>query len=102
MSYADVLQATAERCDDGSYRFSVTIQHEDEGWEHYADRWEVLAPNGEVLATRILQHPHVGEKSFTRSKTGISVPQTVKRVQVRAHDSLHGYGGRELEVVVND
>ena len=100
MPYADVLEATTEHCTDGSYTFSVTVQHEDEGWEHYADRWEILSPDGEVLATRVLLHPHVGEKSFTRTQAGILIPQAIERVRVRAHDLVHGYGGREVEVIL--
>ena len=100
MSYADVIKATAEHCADGTYTFSVTVQHEDEGWDHYADRWEIIGPNDEVLATRVLLHPHVGEKSFTRTKAGVSIPETIERVRVRAHDSLHGYGGIETEVIL--
>ena len=26
---------------DGSYRFDVTVAHGDEGWDHYADAWDV-------------------------------------------------------------
>ncbi len=100
MSYADVIKATAEHCADGTYTFSVTVQHEDEGWKHYADRWEIIGPNDEVLATRVLLHSHVGEKSFTRTKAGVSIPETIERVRVRAHDSLHGYGGIETEVIL--
>ncbi len=100
MSYADVIKATAERCDDGTYIFSVTVQHEDEGWDHYADRWEVIGPGDEILATRVLLHPHVGEKSFTRTKAGVLIPETTERVRVRAHDSLHGYGGVETTVIL--
>lgn len=100
MPYADVIVATAEHCDGGTYTFSITVQHEDEGWEHYADRWEILSSDGDILATRVLLHPHVGEKSFTRTKAGISIPKTIERVRVRAHDSVHGYGGREAEVVL--
>jgi hypothetical protein len=40
----------------------VTVRHADEGWEHYADCWEVLTLDGEVLATRELAHPHDNEQ----------------------------------------
>jgi hypothetical protein len=48
----------------GVYRFSVTVRHADEGWDHYADRWEVLTSDGTLLATRTLYHPHVNEQPF--------------------------------------
>jgi hypothetical protein len=76
----------------------VTVKHDDEGWDHYADRWEVLGPDGEVLGTRVLYHPHVGEQPFTRSLGGVEVPEGVEKVVVRARDSVHGYGGKDVLV----
>ena len=58
---ADVLTATAARSGDGSWRFEVTIRHGDQGWSHDADAWEVVAPDGMVLGTRTLLHPHDAE-----------------------------------------
>lgn len=95
---AHVKAVEASRTLDGSWRFQVTVRHDDTGWEHYADRWEVLAPDGTVLATRVLAHPHVGEQPFTRSLSSVEIPRGLKRVKVRARDSLHGYGGEELIV----
>lgn len=74
----------------GTYRFDVTLRHEDTGWEHYANRWDVLAADGTVLGTRILHHPHVDEQPFTRSLSGVKIPATVKQVWIRGADSLHG------------
>ena len=82
----------------GSYSFSVTLSHADTGWDHYADRWEVLTMDGEVLATRTLFHPHVNEQPFTRSLGGVAVPAGTTAVRVRSHDSVHEYGGPELVV----
>lgn len=97
---ADVLDARAERAGDGTWRISVTVRHADAGWDHYADAWEVLSPDGTVLATRTLLHPHVGEQPFTRALSGVAVPAGIDRVRLRAHDSVHGYGGAELEVAL--
>ena len=83
---------------DGTWSFSVTVKHADEGWDHYADRWDVLGPDGEVLGTRVLYHPHVSEQPFTRSLGGVEIPKGVKKVTVRARDSVHGYGGEEKKV----
>jgi hypothetical protein len=58
----------------------------------------VLDPNGKVLATRVLAHPHVDEQPFTRSQSGIAIPQGVTTVSVRAHDLVDGYGGQEVRV----
>jgi hypothetical protein len=97
---ADVLAARVT-CDASRVcRFEVTVRHTDTGWEHYADRFEVLAPDGSVLATRVLRHPHVDEQPFTRELVGAQVPEGVDRVTIRAHDLQHGFGGAELEIGV--
>ncbi len=92
----DVVDARAVKAGDGSYRFDVTLRHADEGWEHYADAWDVVGPDGAVLATRVLYHPHVDEQPFTRSLSGVQIPVGVTHVTIRGHDKVHGYGGAEL------
>ncbi|MEM7214194.1 MAG: hypothetical protein AAF423_01530 [Pseudomonadota bacterium] len=79
------------------FRFSVTVRHADTGWDHYADGWEVVGEDGTVYGKRILHHPHVEEQPFTRSGSA-SVPLGIKQVIVRAHDSVDGYGGKEMLV----
>lgn len=90
---ADVLNATATAAADGTWTISATVRHADAGWEHYADAFEVLTTAGEVLAVRILYHPHVEEQPFTRSLAGVKIPPGTAAVVVRAHDTEHGYGG---------
>jgi len=90
------VSKTAERV----YRFDVTVRHGDTGWQHYADRWEILAVDGSVLGTRVLAHPHVDEQPFTRSLSGVRIPPEITMVRIRAGDSVHGTGGREVEVAV--
>ena len=99
---ADVLKVDAQKLSSGAYRFSVTVQHADTGWKHYADRWEVLGPDRQVLATRTLWHPHVDEQPFTRSLPQVLIPAGITQVIVRAHDKVHGYGGREVEVQLTE
>jgi len=95
---ADVLAATA-RCA-ATCRFVVTVRHADTGWDHYADRFEIVGPGGETIAKRVLRHPHVDEQPFTRSLEDVRVPDGVERVRVRAGDSVHGLGGAEVEVPI--
>ena len=94
---ADVVGARALRAGD-TYSFDVTVAHADAGWDHYADRWDVVAPDGSVLGTRVLLHPHDTEQPFTRSLGGVRVPAGIAFVILRAHDKVHGYGGAELRV----
>ena len=97
---ADVVDVRIFPDGDGTYRFDVTVRHDDEGWDHYADAWEVLEPQGATLGRRVLHHPHVNEQPFTRSLSGVAIGSDVDEVIVRAHDSVHGYGGRTMTVTV--
>jgi len=97
---ADVVAVEAVPESGGTWRLSVTLRHDDEGWDHYADRWDVVAPDGRILGTRVLLHPHETEQPFTRSLGGVAVPDDVGEVILRGHDSLHGYGGREMTVLL--
>ncbi len=71
------------------WRVSVTLRHEDSGWEHYADLWVVESLEGELLGRRVLAHPHENEQPFTRSRT-IAIPPGITRVRVRAGDNVEG------------
>jgi hypothetical protein len=100
---ADVLHVRAVQAGDGAWTFHVTVSHPDTGWEDYADGWDVVTPDGAVLKpdaenpfTRLLLHPHVEEQPFTRSQSGIRIPEGITQVRVRAHDLVDGYGGQEV------
>jgi hypothetical protein len=95
---AQIANAVASQSSDGSYRFDVTVRHDDEGWQHYADSWQVLTVDGRVLGERILLHPHVDEQPFTRSLSGLSIPPEIHLVRIRVHDTLHGYSSETVEV----
>ncbi|MEJ2757212.1 MAG: hypothetical protein P8046_01910 [Anaerolineales bacterium] len=93
---------------EGSWTFSVTVEHPDTGWDDYADGWDVVLPDGTVVKpdpeaafTRVLTHPHENEQPFTRSQSGIMIPAEVNSVTVRAHDLVDGFGGREVVVYLN-
>jgi len=96
---ADVVKVEAYQVGN-EWSFDVTVRHADTGWDHYADKWDVIAPDGTVLGTRVLYHPHVNEQPFTRSLGGVAIPDGVAEVIVRAHDSVHGYGGAEVRVTL--
>ncbi|MEO1018001.1 MAG: hypothetical protein AAFY56_09945 [Pseudomonadota bacterium] len=95
---ADIVNAEISRNPNGDYDFTVTVRHADSGWDHYADRWDVITLDGETLGTRVLLHPHENEQPFTRSLRGVAIPEGIVEVIIRARDSLHGYGGKELNV----
>jgi hypothetical protein len=97
---ADVIGVEVKKIGENTYQFTVTVSHTDEGWEHYADKWDVVAPDGRILGTRTLLHPHVNEQPFTRSLSGIKIPTGITEVTIRAHDSVHEYGGKVIRVVL--
>ena len=94
----DVVGVRAAKEGGNLWRFDVTLKHADEGWDHYADKWDVLTPDGKLLGTRVLYHPHVEEQPFTRSLGGVEVPEGVTTVVIRGHDKVHGTGGKEMTV----
>ncbi len=95
---ADVVDVKVTAEAGGTYNFDVTVLHADAGWKHYADKWDVVGPDGKVYTTRILAHPHDDEQPFTRSQNGVSIPEGIKQVTLRAHDLVHAYGGKEMTV----
>lgn len=95
---ADVINVKVSMERPGFYHFDVTLKSDDTGWEKYADKWDVVAPDGSVLGTRVLLHPHETEQPFTRSLSGVEIPNEITTVRIRAHDKVEGYGGREMNV----
>ena len=81
-----------------SCTFTVTLEHDDEGWNHYADQWDVVTLEGELLKSRVLYHPHENEQPFTRSLSGVRIPENVMQVKIRARDNVHGYAAQEFLV----
>lgn len=96
---ADVEHVEITALGQGSFRVDVTLRHEDSGWDHYANQWDVLDETGNIIGSRVLYHPHVNEQPFTRSLT-LQIPQSVKQVTIEAHDLVHKTGGETFEVEV--
>jgi len=95
---ADVIDVDVRKLRNGTYHFAVTLRHGDTGWKHYADRWDVVTPDGTVLGSRVLAHPHVREQPFTRSLSGVKIPAGITQMILRANDSVHGTGGKTMTV----
>jgi len=92
--HAKVVSVTA-RGESGRYTLSVTIESQDTGCDQYADWWEVVSSDGELLYRRVLQHSHTSEQPFTRSGGPVDV-QADDTVTVRAHMNNAGYSGIAL------
>lgn len=101
-AFADpaVIENVELRRSGNSWTVSVTLSHPDTGWDHYADGWRVLSPTGEELGLRVLHHPHVEEQPFTRSLSGVEIPETLQEIQIEARDSQDGWSGKTRTVPV--
>ncbi|NKB52147.1 MAG: hypothetical protein GKR97_07995 [Rhizobiaceae bacterium] len=97
----DVTDVKMRKTGPNTYRFDVTLKHADTGWDHYADKWQVVGPDGTVLGTRVLAHPHVNEQPFTRSLGGVKIADGIDKVVIRGGDSVHGLGGVEITVAID-
>jgi len=95
----EVVDATID-CSERVCTISATLLHADTGWDHYADAWRVLTPDGAEIGRRVLMHPHENEQPFTRSQPGIEIPDDVDTVIIEGHDSEHGFGGKRFELDV--
>jgi hypothetical protein len=87
---ADVVSVSVSG-EPGAYSFSVTVSSSDKGCDQYADWWEVISQDGELIYRRILLHSHVNEQPFTRSGGPVPI-ETDTIVVVRAHMHQAGYG----------
>ena len=101
LDYAQVTEVTTSKSANGKWCFNTTVRHNDEGWGHYADGWEVLDLEGNQLGYRLLAHPHETEQPFTRSLCNVEIPETLTKVVVRAKCNEHGYGGKAVIVELN-
>ncbi len=80
----------------GGYTFAVTVESPDTGCKQYANWWEVITPEGDLIYRRILAHSHVDEQPFERSGGPVAV-QPDQTVIVRAHMEPSGYGSQALQ-----
>ncbi|RUS60078.1 hypothetical protein EGN72_11535 [Pseudorhodobacter sp. E13] len=93
-----VIEAATATPSGAAWRFDVTLRHPDTGWDHYADAWEVLAPDGTSLGLRVLLHPHENEQPFTRSLNGVAIPAGLDHVMIRARCLVDGWADTALRV----
>ena len=92
---ADVISVNVTGSPNG-YQFSVEVSSPDTGCDQYADWWEVLTEDGELVYRRILLHSHVNEQPFVRSGGPVEIKADTV-VFVRAHMNPGGYGGKVMK-----
>jgi hypothetical protein len=80
----------------GAFNFSVEISSPDQGCDQYADWWEVITPDGELIYRRVLLHSHVDEQPFSRSGGPVPIEEQ-EIVLIRAHMHPGGYGNQAMQ-----
>ncbi|MBA3909395.1 MAG: hypothetical protein C0524_05790 [Rhodobacter sp.] len=93
----EVVAATATQ-NGGTWSFDVTLAHPDTGWDHYADAWQIETADGTVLGIRELAHPHVEEQPFTRSLSGVTLPEGLEEVVIRPRCLVDGWAGESFRL----
>lgn len=97
---ADVISVRVSG-ETGTYIFTVEVRSPDLGCEQYADWWEVVNEDGNLIYRRILTHSHVTEQPFTRSGGPVEIENDTI-VLIRAHMNNSGYGGVAMRGSVRD
>ena len=99
-AFADdaTIEAVTARANGDAWTFSVTLRHGDTGWDDYADGWRVVTEEGTELGLRTLFHPHVDEQPFTRSLSGVMIPEDIVRVFVEVRTNTDGWGEARFSV----
>ncbi len=101
---ADVIAVEVRASGSQVFNFDVTVRSKDTGWDYYAERFEVVAPDGAVLGTRVLLHPHETEQPFTRELDGVRIAPSIGQVTVRAWmkrgKQTKAAGGETMQVKV--
>lgn len=93
---ATITDVEASELSPSQHNFSVTVQSPDTGCDAYANWWEVITPEGELLYRRILAHSHVDEQPFTRSGGPVAVG-AADEVIVRSHMHPTGYSTQAMQ-----
>lgn len=93
-----MIEAARAEKQGASWRFDVTVSHPDTGWDHYADAWRILDAQGRELGQRLLAHPHETEQPFTRSLSGVLIPEDVSEVWIEGRCLVDGWSGARFRI----
>jgi hypothetical protein len=93
-----ILAAAIIHQSHGEYLVNVKLEHHDTGWQHYADEWRLVDDKGNILGSRVLQHPHINEQPFTRALSNIKLGSGLETIYIEAHDKVHGWTKNRLMI----
>lgn len=98
--HPDIVEVELEPAGDRTFDVRVTVSSPYDTPQRYADGWRVVAPDGTELGTHMLAHDHAGEQPFTRTQSGVAIPESVDEVTVEGRDQQYGFGGQTRTVDV--
>ncbi len=98
--FPDVLVVELRPRGDRIFDVAVTLSSPYDTPQRYADGWRVMDPDGAVLGTHMLMHDHASEQPFTRTQSGLHIPEGTATVTVEGRDQANGFGGLALTVDV--
>ena len=75
-----------------NYQVTVTISSPDTSCEQYADWWEVLTPDGQLIFRQTFDGPHLDKQPFAATAQAVPIESNVAYIY-RVHVFPHGYGG---------
>ncbi|MFQ3261654.1 hypothetical protein [Reinekea sp.] len=84
------------------YRFDVTISSEYDSAQRYADAFRILDEDGVVYGIRELAHDHANEQPFTRSLSGVNIPDPINTLIIEGRDQKYGWGGETFLIKLID
>ena len=84
----------------GIYHISVTIDHEDTGWDDYVEAWEIFDPSGKLIGVRPFFEPELEDTRTVTALAGVVIPEDIKTVTIRARTYPKGIEGEPVEVQI--
>ena len=83
----------------GIFHFSVTIEHQDAGWDDYIEAWEIVDAEGNFFGSRPFFEPTVEEQTVT-ALSGVIIPSDVKTVMIQARNFPNGVQTEPFEIQI--
>lgn len=96
--FPDIVDVEMTRDDDETASFDVTVSSPYDSGERYADGWRVLDQDGTVVGEHTLGHDHASEQPFTRTQSGVTIPEGTTELTIEGRDQISGYGGETKTV----
>lgn len=99
--FPSVVEVKTTYNDDGTFNFAVTMTSPYDSPERYADGWRVVGPDDTEFGTHTLTHDHAAEQPFTRTQSGVEIPDDVTEVTIEGRDLVNGFGGETQTVTLD-